>query len=70
MIEYVVNLYKSFFLSMGIESPKAMLFSTIGGIIAIVLGYIRYKWIGLVVVVLVVLFLVLNMVGFFMRIAA
>jgi len=55
---------------MGVESPKVMLFLTLVGIIALVLGYIRYKWIGLIVVILVLLFIFLNMVGFFMRMSA
>ena len=48
MIKDIVNSFKDFYLSMGVESPKVMLFLTLVGIIALVLGYIRYKWIGLI----------------------
>jgi len=65
MIEYAIITFENFSFSTGTGSPELIAHFSLGGIILVVIGYWTYKWAGVIIGILGVLFLYLYFAGFF-----
>ena len=68
MVEYSIMTFKNFSFSIGSGSSELMVYFSFGALIVAVIGYWTYKWAGVIIGILGVLFLYLYFTGFFSRI--
>jgi hypothetical protein len=68
MVEYSIMAFKNFSFSIGTGSPELMVYFSFGALIVAVMGYWTYKWAGVIIGILGVLFFYLYFTGFFSRI--